>query len=454
MSREGAVFAWRPWFAALLLFFAQSLSHLDRFLPSLLIKPIKADLGLSDMQVGLLLGPAFAIFYATMAIPAGYLADRYSRRKLLAGAITIWCVMTMLAGIADRFPLLLFSRIGVGLGEAALTPCALSLISDYFDRASRPRAIGLLMAGTSFGSAIAFLGGGPLIVSIQAMPPLTLPQVGRVEHWQAAFLLVGPPGLLLAMLTLLIREPDRRERIAVKIGAGEGGAVPLLATIRFMARRWRAFGPLIVGNAGSLTLGTLSLWNAALFERSWGWDVGRFGRAAGFVYLGVGAIGYPFAAWLCSHDRRSERHDGAIRAFAIGIALVVPATILYPLAPTGALGIVGFAFFLFAQCICGTAGPAALTMLTSSDMRSTATAIYFLILSLVSLTLGPLPVGYLADRLGDPAMLRYAISIEAGVIGIPAMLFLWLGMAGYRRGVEEVESLIYHPAEQVGPDRA
>lgn len=446
-----APFNWRPWLAVCLLFFAQALSHLDRFLPSLLIKPIKADLGLTDFQVGLLLGPAFAVFYCTMAIPAGWLADRYSRRKLLAGAITIWCVMTALAGLANDFGPLLISRLGVGLGEAAVTPCALSLISDYFDRSNRPRAIAVMMAGTTFGSAMAFLCGGPFVAWISSLPPLVFPVIGEVAHWQAVFLVAGPLGLLLAALMLLIKEPPRTEMIGNAIGTDSHNAVPLGAALRFMLTRWRAFGPLIVGNAGSLTLGTLSLWNVALFDRSWGWSVGQFGLVAGIIYLTVGAFGYVLAGWLASRGLKLGRKDGTLRAFFIGICIVVPATILYPLAPSAEWAAVGFAFFLLGQCICGTAGPSSLTMLTSSDVRSTATALYFMILSLTSLVLGPLPVGLMVDWFGDPSTLRYAMAIEAAIVGIPALLIVRLGFANFRKGVIEVEDLIAQSSQGRDP---
>lgn len=441
---------WRAWLAVMLLFSAQALSFLDRFLPTLLIQPIKTDLGLSDTQVGLLLGPAFAIFYCTMAIPAGWLADRFSRRKLLAVAIAIWCAMTMLAGLADSFVPLFVSRLGVGLGEAAVTPCALSLISDYFPRARRPRAIALMMAGTTFGSAMAFLCGGPFIAYLETLPPLSFPVIGAVAHWQAVFLLAGPPGFLLAALMLLIKEPPRTETMGAALGEG-AGAVPFGVALRFMASRWRAFGPLVVGNAGSLTLGTLSMWNVALFQRSWGWDVGSFGLLAGCIYLGVGAIGYVLAGWLCSRGLAQGHKDGTLRAFMIGICIVVPATILYPLAPSAEIAAVGFALFLLGQCICGTAGPASLTMLTSSDMRSTVTALYFLMLSLTSLLLGPLPVGLMVDWFGDPTRLRHAMAIEAALIGIPAIIVVWRGFGGYRRGVVEVEALIARSSEKDQP---
>lgn len=433
---------WRPWLAVALLFLAQALSHLDRFLPSLLIGPIKAGLGLSDFQVGLLLGPAFAVFYCTMALPAGYLADRYSRRKLLAGAIAIWCMMTTMAGIADRFDLLLLSRLGVGLGEAALTPCALSLIGDYFDRDRRPRAVALMMAGTTFGSAMAFLCGGPLVAWISGLPPVILPIAGETAQWQLVFLVAGPPGLLLAAAILAIREPPRTERIADLIGMDAEAHVPLRAAVRFMLVRWRAFGPLVIGNAASLSIGTLSLWNVALFERTWGWEVRQFGITAGIIYLAIGALGYPLAGWIATRWLKRGRRDATLRTFLIGICIVVPATILYPLAPSGELAALGFAFFMLGQCLCGTAGPSSVTLLTSSDMRSTVTAVYFMILSLTSLVIGPLPIGLMVDWFGDPTALRYAMAIEAAVIGVPAILIVILGMRGFRHGIVEVEQMI------------
>lgn len=433
---------WRSWAAVVLLFFGQALSHLDRFIPTLLVEPIKRALDLSDFHMGLLLGPAFALFYCTMALPAGYLADRYSRKKLLACAIAFWCLMTTMAGFAHGFGLLFLSRLGVGLGEAALTPYALSLLSDSFDRSQRPRAVALMMGGTTLGSALAFLGGGPLVAWLTTLDAINLSIVGETQPWQFVFLTAGPPGLLLAALMLLLKEPPRRETIGAAIGADAQRHVRLSAALRFVWGRRRAFLPLVLGNAGSLTLGTLSFWNTALFERTWGWDVRQFGIVAGCIYLCIGVIGYPLAGWLGSRWMAAGRNDATLRVFGLDICIVVPATILYPLAPSAEWGAAGFAMFMLGQCMCGSAGPASLTYLTSSEVRSTATALYFMILSLVSLTIGPTPVGLVVDYMGDPAMLRYAISIVAGVVGIPAILIVFTGFAAYRKGVEDVEAMI------------
>lgn len=198
------------WFVVTLLTTAQIVSYVDRFLPSLLIEPIKADLRLSDFQVGLLLGPAFGLFYVIAGLPLGWIADRFSRKKLLAAGIAVWCCMTAAASTARSFIPLFATRLGVGLGEATVAPCSVSLISDLFPREQRPRAVSLFMAGTFLGAGVAFLFGGLLVHKIASLPTITVPIFGEMRPWQATFLIVGLPGLLLAALMLNIREPERR----------------------------------------------------------------------------------------------------------------------------------------------------------------------------------------------------------------------------------------------------
>lgn len=163
------------WYVVLLLMLTQTVSYIDRFLPSLLIQWIKTDLELSDFQVGLLLGPAFGLFYVFVAVPIGWLADRHSRRAILAIGISLWCAMTAAAAFARSFLPLFGARMGVGLGEAAVAPCAVSLISDYFPRSRRARALSIYMAGTFIGAGSAYLFGGPLVHEIAKLPPLHIP---------------------------------------------------------------------------------------------------------------------------------------------------------------------------------------------------------------------------------------------------------------------------------------
>lgn len=436
------------WFVVTLLTATQIVSYVDRFLPSLLIEPVKADLGLSDLQVGLLLGPAFGLFYVIAGLPLGWLADRLSRRKLLAAGIAVWCCMTAAASATRSFIPLFATRLGVGLGEATVAPCSVSLISDLFPREQRPRAVSLFMSGTFLGAGVAFLFGGLLVHKIASLPMITVPIFGEMRPWQATFLIVGLPGLLLAALMLSIREPERRERITQNAGPDSKHALAshinasLIDALTFIRHRWTAFGAIFVGSAACVTLGSLALWNVALFGRTWGWNVRDVGIATGCLYFVGGPIGTVLGVWLTQKWIAAGRKDATLRALIVGLAFAVPGFALYPLMPTGTLAIGALFFAFVGQAAAGAAGPASLILIAPGQIRSQSTAVYYFIISVCGQLIGPPPVGWMTDLFGDPAKLRYAMSIEALMVGVPALVLVMLGLASYQRRVVELEKLI------------
>ncbi len=279
------------WYVAALLTVTQVVSYVDRFLPSLLIESIKSDLALTDLQVGLLLGPAFGLFYVFVGVPIGWLADRRSRRAILAIGISFWCMMTASAGLARSFVPLFLARMGVGLGEATVSPCSVSLISDYFPRERRAPPLSLFMAGTFIGAGTAFVFGGPLVYHIASLPPVHLPLFGELRDWQLAFVVVGLSGLALVALMFTIREPIRQDQARRGLDADAAGHATLRAAMQFMRVRWTAFGTLFIGSAAVVTMGSLSFWNVALFARTWGWDVRQVGITTGVLFFIGGTVG-------------------------------------------------------------------------------------------------------------------------------------------------------------------
>ena len=182
------------WYAVAVLFVAYTFSFADRIILSLLVQPIKQDLALSDTKISLLHGFAFAIFYTLMGIPIGRLADRYSRRAIAAAGIAVWSFMTAVCGIARGYWELFSARVGVGVGEAALSPAAFSMIADLFPPQKLGRALSVYTMGAFVGAGLAFIIGGAVIQSITSSPEMTLPIVGTIRSWQAAFFIVGLPG--------------------------------------------------------------------------------------------------------------------------------------------------------------------------------------------------------------------------------------------------------------------
>jgi MFS family permease len=434
------------WYVAGLLTLTQIVSYLDRFLPSLLLQPIKQDLHLSDFQIGLILGPAFIIFYVLLGVPVGWLADRANRRAILATGIAIWCTMTAAAAGATSFLSLFITRLGVGFGEATVAPVSVSLLSDYFGRERQARAMSLFMAGTFLGAGTTFLFFGPFVHYIQSLPAASIPLVGQIQSWRLCFLIVGVAGLLLSALMLTVREPQRRERLATGLAGGAGINPGFSAGLAFIAQRWRAFGTLFIASACNVTMGALALWNVALFKRTWNWNVREVGVAVGLILFTAGPAGTLLGAFLTHRDLTVGRRDATLRALFLGLLIGVPAYTLFPLMPSAGLALLALFCAHVGQAMATAAGPATLVMLAPGEIRAQSTGIYYLVISLFAQLIGPPLVGLITDAFGKPEALRYAVSIEAAMIGIPSILLVRLGFNACRRCVVELDQKLAAPS--------
>ena len=208
------------WTTVAILMVAYVLSFIDRQILNLLVGPIRRDLAISDTEMSLLMGLSFALFYTLCGIPLGRMADNRSRCGLILFGVLVWSAMTAACGLARSYWQFLTFRVGVGVGEAALSPAAYSLIADSFPRERRATAISVYSMGIYLGSGLAFLLGGLVIKFASAQGDVHLPLFGEVRPWQLIFLILGAAGVLFCLLLLAIREPARR-------GVGAGVAVPL-----------------------------------------------------------------------------------------------------------------------------------------------------------------------------------------------------------------------------------
>ena len=431
------------WYVTVVLTLAYVVAFLDRQILALLVEPIKADLGVSDTQISLLLGLAFGIFYTLMGIPIGRLADRASRRKIIAVGISIWCVMTACCGLARNYTQLFLARIGVGVGEATLGPSALSLISDYFPPERRARPLGFYGMGVSVGAGIALLVGGQVIRMVMDAPPLNLPLFGELQAWQTVFLLVGLPGLLIALLMTTVREPVRHGKMEFVDAAGHQSDTPSVRVAAgFLAKRWKAYAGVFLGMTGGTILGYgLLSWLPALFIRTWGWDIGTVASVQGTVMLIAGPISVNLAGWLADRSYRAGNRDAHLRIFAGFSAVMLISAVALPLMPGAWLA----AGVLFIN-ILGSAGitavsTAALMMITPNQLRGQVSAIYYFIISIFGLTVGPTAVALLTDFVfGDEAMLRYSLAIVAALAGLIAVAAPLLFLRAYRKAVDEAQA--------------
>jgi MFS family permease len=431
------------WYVVVILTLAYVFSFLDRQIISLLVEPIKADLDISDTQMSLLLGFAFAIFYTLLGIPLGRLADRRSRRAIIAGGITVWCIMTAACGLARDFTQMFIARIGVGVGEATLNPSAFSLISDYFPRDKRARPMSFYNMGVSLGAGIAMVLGGKVIAWAYTIEPPTVPFIGQIYAWQTVFLLVGLPGLLVAVLMATVREPARQDRMQL---AGSDDSASRVMTIRevadFLWERKATYGTIFLGMSVVTIIGYgYFSWIPTMFMRTWNWSIGEIAFAYGIVILICGPLGVNFGGWLADRWYKRGRRAAHMRVTLLGVLILVPASVLAPLMPTPELAVAMLIPATIGGAIPTATAAAALMMIVPNQMRAQTTAIYYFVINILGLTLGPTCVALITDYgFGDEGALRYSISIVSGVAGICALMFLVKSIQPYRASVIEADA--------------
>jgi len=368
------------WMMAMLMLVAMS-SFIDRVIVATLGPAIKADLGISDTQFGLLTGLAFALLYTSAGIPVARLADRYDRVRLLALATTIWSVMTMLSGAAANFVQLLLLRLGVGIGESAANPCTISMVSDRFPRHKRASALAVVAMGASAGSLVGGAAGGWL---------------GEHVGWRAAFVVVGAPGLLLALLLLLTLKEQPRGRFD-NPEATKGETPSFMAMIRVLRGKPAFLNMAFACGLTSFCNFGILLFLPIYFGRSYDLSMTQAGLLFGIVTSlsnGAGTLLGGFGAdWA---GKRDERWYAWLPAATL--VLAAPLYMIGLSLPNWhlALPVVTIAATLAFTFYGPTFG--AVQNMVEPRMRASASAIIIFFQNLVGMGLGPLFVGVLSDR--------------------------------------------------------
>jgi MFS family permease len=431
------------WYVIGVLTITYAVSFVDRQIMSLLIEPIRRDFGISDTQVSLLIGLAFAVFYTLLGVPIARLADRRSRRTIIALGITLWCFMTAACGLARNYAQLFLARVGVGVGEAALSPSALSMISDYFPKNTRGRAVAVYTSGITLGTGLAMIVGGQVLALVAQAPPLRLPVVGELYAWQSVFLIVGLPGLVMALLMATVKEPERRERLRDTSGNTH---LSLRAAVGFVAERRRMYLSHFLGMSAIVILSyALFSWIPTMFIRTWAWDIGDIGLAYGLVTLAAGPLAAVLASWLGETLAARGYADAHMRAALIGMAIAVAGALGASLATGPAMAIAMLLPASIGTISATASGLSALMAVTPNQMRAQTSALYYFVVNIVGLTLGPTGVAIFTDYVfHDTSALRYSIACVSALAGIVAAALLSYNLPHYR--ALQTESLEWSPA--------
>ena len=439
------------WGASIILTLGVVLAFMDRNILSLFIVPIQRDLHLTDTEISLLIGFAFAVFNALFGLPVARWVDKGSRKTIAALGVAVWSLATASCALAGNFWQLFLGRVAVGAGEAAVTPCGVSLLADLFPPARRGAPMGVFYGGMFVGGGVAFILGGALWRQIGDRQVI-LPIVGQLHSWQAILIAVGALGLLVAPLTLMIREPQRLDGGRRVVSAG----VPLGVVAQYYKTHARTLTGHNVGFClQNFALHAGSAWLPTLLVRSHGWSIAQAGATFGAMSLILGPTGSTAAGLLADMLARRGRMDGKL-IVSVGAALMCAgASALIALQPTTGSLMVGLACFSFFGAFSLPLGPGALQEIMPNAMRGQATAVYVAVTNLIAGGFAATAVALLTDFVfHDKNMLNVSFGIVGVIVCSLAALTLYSTLSSFRSTARSLRDAAEPPRRPVLPEAA
>lgn len=402
-----------------ILLIAYIFSFIDRSIVSLMVEPLKQDLALSDTQVSLLHGFAFAVFYTFLGIPIARLADAYSRKVIIAIGVTIWSAATCLCGFAGKFMHLFIARIGVGVGEAALSPAAYSMISDMFPRRQLGRALGVYTMGLYLGAGIAYLAGGQLMTIALDSKGWMYALFGDMKPWQMVFIVVGAPGLLVAVMVAMMREPARilqRDNPAVR---------PMSEVFVFVQREKATFINHFIGfSLLGLVFNAFLAWLPSLMIRQLDFSISEAGFHVGISIFVFGTLGILAGGYHT--DRLVQRGvlNAPIKTGFLAALWLLPVGVALPLVTTIWIKLTLLALFFFWSAFPYAAAAAAIQMASPPHLKAQVSALYLFCLNLIGIGLGGTLVALITDGVfADDNALPKSLAITV-ITCIPAGIYV------------------------------
>ncbi len=415
------------WYVIAVLTFIYIFSYIDRQILNLLVAPVRNDLHITDTQISLLIGIAFAAFYVTFGLPIGRIADSHSRRGLIGIGFFLWSLFAAGCGLARNFAELGLMRMGVGVGEASLAPAAYSLISDYFPPNRRALAMGVYNMGITLGNGTALVLGGIITGFTAGRTEWMLPLFGAIRSWQLVFLIIGLSGMACVPLIATVREPARRGTSA------SSKSVPFVEVLAYFKANWRTY---VCHNLGITLLivcayATIS-WIPTFFIRHHHWTASKAGLWLGGMSTIFGSIGIFGAGWFANWLSQRGRRDACMFVAFLIPAAWLPILAGLLLAPKEALALALYAPSTLLATASNGVAPTALMLVTPQRMRGQASAIYIFLMSLIGLGLGPTAVAFCTDHVfhNDQAV-GYSLLVVAAVVLPLASLLLWIGRGHY-----------------------
>ncbi len=437
------------WYVVVLMMFFYVLSFMDRQIIAVLLDPIKTDLELTDVQISLIGGVSFGLFYSVVGIFIGRLADSMNRPALIAMGVFVWSLTTALCGLAGKFWQLLLLRMGVGLGEAALLPSTVSLLKDYFPPARIATPTSVFLFGAPIGIGLAFAAGGFMYTVAQDITAADgwndVFFIGGSAAWKLVLLFLGVVGMVMTLGMITVREPRTANASAQQQQAAHGlkaAEAARMSDVRdYAERHWLPILSLYVGMALiSLAAYAQGFWDVTYLTRTYGGEIGPVSFMYGMVQMFAGMAGMFLGGFTADRMTRRGVEGSSFKLVTVGAAIATPFAFAYALAGEEQYSLWLMVGTIFGTNICFACAASAMQRMYPVAMLGLAAGVYFFMSNAVGLMVGPTAVAAITDyAFGDPQKVGYSLSIVGGTARLLAFLCFVAGLGAYVRLLRERE---------------
>ncbi|QTD55164.1 MFS transporter [Parasphingorhabdus cellanae] len=415
------------WFLVVMLTIAYIFSFVDRYILGLLIEPIKAEFDLSDRQIGWLLS-AFTLVYGFVGIFMGWLIDRGKRIWIVSVGVALWSAATVATGMAKNFFQLFAARMGVGVGEATLSPATFSMIGDSFPTEKRGKPIAFYSSALPIGAGLASLLSGAIIAWTAASGSQSLPFFGELSPWRFTLVIVGLPGMIFALFFLFMKEPARRPVAASEdVISGSG----FFDALKYIWRNRMLYIGFVLIICTMTTIAYSQGFLAPTFERTWGWSAQKYAFVNGVALLIIGPANMMIMGTISDWWTKKGVQDASLRILYIGFFIMVPTAAIPLFMPSAELAFAILCINTIGIGIVSAIGVTSLLVITPAQIRGQVVALYYLAISWFG-SLGPIAVGELSSSVFGEDNLRYAVAAVPLIFGVVPFLMMPVTRRLYR----------------------
>lgn len=423
----------KGWYVTFVFLFAFIFSLIDRQILNLLVIPIQNDLLLSDTQISLLQGFAFVITYVLLSVPIGRLVDKFNRIKIMISGVVIWSITTFTCGLSRNFYELLFARMGVGAGEAALSPAAWSVLADYFrpERLSFP--ISIYLMGPYLGAGLAMILGAYVLDLTSGREAIYIPLIGSLAPWQITFIIVSLPGIVITGLLLTVKEPKRKN-----IKSNSEKIPNWSEVISFMLLNKRIYTSLHIATPFLvIMLYGLQAWSPTILVRVYDWELSNAGRVYGLIALFFGSTGVICGPFLSKVLKNLSISSSGLKVCVLGVSLAGISISLLPFQNDSFYALICIAIASFCIPLPLALVTTIMQEVTPNPMRGVVNGMYVVSTNVIGLAIGPFLVAFGTDYIfNDPNLIAYSLSLVAIIVAPIGSILFCIGIKEYREKFE------------------